>query len=138
MNGETSSHWHVAGRSDQLVQVMFVLDITQSMASEIVGVKQSIKEFMAAIREQQVRVEVGLTYFRDIMYPRQHPGVLTFANGSFTDDAREFIPNRKYLKLEKNNQGATTEISLKANFTRFHMEDMGLRWAPAEGENLGV
>ncbi len=81
----------------RMSEVMFVLDVTQSMASEIVGTKDSIKTFIAVIARQQLRVEVGLTWFRDIMYD-QRPGTLEFKDGVFTRDAEEFISKIDTLK----------------------------------------
>lgn len=95
----TQSESRINPGDQQRTQIMFVLDVTQSMAAEIAGVKENIREFMAAILERQLSVEVGLTYFRDIEY-NQRTGVLEFAEGPFTSDAREFIAEMDQLKAK--------------------------------------
>lgn len=71
-------------------QVMFVLDVTQSMSNEIKGIKLSIKDFVAAIEKLNLQVGVGLTWFRDIEYD-QRPGCFDFHGSPFTNDTAEFI-----------------------------------------------
>ena len=70
-------------------QVMFVLDITGSMSSEIEGVKENIKSFMDFIKSEGLAVEVGLVAFRDLQFG-EPPELLQFDGQSFTTDASSF------------------------------------------------
>lgn len=70
-------------------QVMFVLDITGSMAGEIEGVKDNIKDFMDYIHSEGLSAKVGLIAFRDLEED-EPPEVLTFQGKPFTKDAGMF------------------------------------------------
>jgi|GEM_PF-300898 len=70
-------------------QVMFVLDVTGSMAGEIGGIKDNIKDFVDYIKKEGLAVEVGLIAFRDLE-ERQPPEVLNFKGQVFTDNASDF------------------------------------------------
>ena len=74
-------HDRVEAGGSGKAQVMFVLDITGSMAGEIAGVKDNIAEFVSYIRKEGLAVEVGLVAFRDLEQ-REPPEVLTFGGGS--------------------------------------------------------
>jgi uncharacterized protein YegL len=97
-----------AGRA----QVMFVLDITGSMAGEIDGVKDNSKAFVDYIRSKELAVEVGLVAFRDLEENEPHE-VLQFQHRAFTGDAGEF--KRQVRRLRANGGGANAgESSLSA------------------------
>lgn len=83
-------------------QVMFVLDITGSMAGEIEGVKENIEDFVDYIRSKELAVEVGLVAFRDLEENEPHQ-VLQFQNRAFTADSTEF--KRQVGKLKANGGG---------------------------------
>lgn len=70
-------------------RVMFVLDCTGSMAGEIDGVKNNIKDFMDYINSEGLSVEVGLIAFRDLECG-EPPEILTFNGQPFTNNALDF------------------------------------------------
>jgi len=70
-------------------QVMFVLDCTGSMAGEIDGVKENIKDFIDYIQSKELSVEVGLIAFRDLEM-HEPPELLNFAGRIFTNDVGRF------------------------------------------------
>ena len=70
-------------------QVMFVLDVTGSMAGEIDGIKDNIKDFVDYVKKEGLSVEVGLIAFRDLE-EHQPPEVLKFNGKVFTDNASDF------------------------------------------------
>jgi uncharacterized protein YegL len=100
-------------------QVMFVLDVTGSMRSEIDGVKDGIRDFVDALRGQErTEVEVGLVAFRDVGLERvgkkpQMPEVLQFDSNSFTTDTSAFKAGVERLKAHGGG-GNAEESSLDA------------------------
>jgi len=78
-------------------QVMFVLDVTGSMAEEISGVKDNIKDFMDYIHSEGLSVEVGLIAFRDLE-ECEPPEVMKFEGHPFTSNARDFKSQVSRLK----------------------------------------
>lgn len=72
-----------------LGQVMFVLDITGSMAGELAGVRDSIGEFVDYIAREGLSIEVGLIAFRDLEMG-EPPEVLMFGSSPFTTDTAAF------------------------------------------------
>jgi uncharacterized protein YegL len=70
-------------------QVMFVLDVTGSMAGEIAGVKDNIRDFVDFIDREGTSVEVGLIAFRDLKVA-QRPELLSFNGKVFTRDVDAF------------------------------------------------
>lgn len=78
-------------------QVMFVLDVTGSMGSEIDGVKENIKDFMDYVKDEGLDAEIGLIAFRDLEEDEE-PQVLEFGEGEvFTKDSAAF--KKKVSKL---------------------------------------
>lgn len=74
-----------AGRA----QVMFVLDVTGSMAGEISGVKDNIGDFINYIDKDGLYVEVGLIAFRDLK-AGQFPELPKFGGDTFTRNVDGF------------------------------------------------
>jgi len=70
-------------------QVMFVLDVTGSMAGEIEGVKNNMKDFMDYIQSEGLSVEVGLIAFRDLE-EHEPPEIMHFSGRAFTRNPIEF------------------------------------------------
>lgn len=84
-------------------QVMFVLDVTGSMADEIAGVKNNIQDFMSYVQKEGLSVEVGLIAFRDLE-ESEPPEILQFKGRSFTTNAKTF--KKKVGALEAIGGGA--------------------------------
>lgn len=95
--------------------VLFVLDVTQSMAGEISGVKNGIHEFVKSlIHEERADVRVGLIAFRDVGLARygkqpQPPAVLQFSGQTMTSDLNSF--QQEVAKLKATGGGGNTEES---------------------------
>lgn len=93
------------------VDIMFVLDCTESMWREINGIKETIIEFAETIEKDGVRARVGMVEFRDRLYDEEHR-VLTFGGDIFTDNPALF--RQQVAKLEASGGGDAPESSLDA------------------------
>lgn len=83
-------------------QVLFVLDVTGSMAGEIDGVRDNIGDFVDYIQKEGLSAEVGLIAFRDLEM-REPPKILKFSGGTFTSDTHQF--KRKVAELQATGGG---------------------------------
>lgn len=99
---------------DVKVDIMFVLDVTGSMQTQINGVRDGIGDFVNKLQgvkldetgQTKLDVQVGLTYFRDRSNqpdgPAEDPQPFRFRNGSFfTDDPLEFREQVSRLRADR-------------------------------------
>jgi hypothetical protein len=97
------------------LDVVFVLDVTDSMDKQIKGVRDGVGQFIKGLRDNEMPARVGLVAFRDINYPEfQDFRVLKFNGGKdeFTEDFKEF--SAEVDKLQAEGGGDTPESSLDA------------------------
>jgi hypothetical protein len=92
--------------------VLFVLDLTGSMAFAINGVKDGIRNFVEQLENQNVDARIGLIAFRDIEADRQVPFPLQFDGQTFTKDYRSF--SQQVGLLQAMGGGDEPESSLQA------------------------
>ena len=105
-----------------VVDVVFVLDVTGSMAQFIEGVKDGIGDFADELKKAKIDARVALVAFRD--GPNKEPSeVLKFANGPFTTDIPAF--KKAVAKLKADGGGDEEESSLDAL-----VEAAGLKFRP--------
>ena len=83
-----------AGRQ---VDIMFVLDCTESMRGEISAIKDAIASFADTIKSEGVRARVGLIEFRDRLFHEEHR-VITFNGEVFTNDPSLFRQQIDHLR----------------------------------------
>jgi Ca-activated chloride channel homolog len=93
------------------VDIVFVLDVTSSMNSEIKGVQQGIQDFVKELEKQKLNSRVGLIAFRD-RWEKEKPEVLIFDNSPFTTNNRLFSEQVGNLRAEGG--GDPAESSLDA------------------------
>lgn len=96
------------------VDVMFVLDVTGSMADEIRGVRDGIQSFVEEFRDRELNARVGLIAFRDRQIGEEMD-VLMFEEGPFTADTDDF--RRQVGLLSADGGGDGPESSLDAVVT---------------------
>jgi hypothetical protein len=94
------------------VDVLFVLDLTNSMQFAINGVKDGIGAFAERLEAQRVDARIGLVAFRDIVDDRELPYVLRFNGATFTTDYQAF--RSQVQRLTARGGGDTPESSLQA------------------------
>jgi Mg-chelatase subunit ChlD len=100
-----------ARASGRQVDIMFVLDCTESMRGEISAIKDAIASFADTIQSEGVRARVGLIEFRDRLIHEEHR-VITFNGNVFTDDPSLFRQQIDYLRASGG--GDIPESSLDA------------------------
>lgn len=109
LSGALSHRWaRAAGRQ---VDIMFVLDCTESMRGEISAIKDAIASFADTIQSEGVRARVGLIEFRDRLIHEEHR-VITFNGDVFTDDPSLFRQQIDHLRASGG--GDIPESSLDA------------------------
>ncbi|NEQ41600.1 MAG: VWA domain-containing protein [Okeania sp. SIO3I5] len=73
----------------QQIDVLFVLDATESMGEEINGVKNGISNFVTTLNSRELDSQVGLIAFRDRFHGAE-PEILSFEGKPFTKDIDSF------------------------------------------------
>ncbi|GGA15368.1 vWA domain-containing protein [Okeania sp. KiyG1] len=73
----------------QQIDVLFVLDATNSMEGEINGVKNGISNFVSTLNSRELDAQVGLIAFRDRFHGAE-PEILSFDGKPFTKDIDSF------------------------------------------------
>lgn len=76
-------------RTHRRVDIMFVLDCTESMAGEINAIRDVIVSFVEMIEAEGIGVRVGLIEFRDRLCDEEHR-VFLFDDDPFTSNAAIF------------------------------------------------
>ena len=95
----------------QQVDVLFVLDVTGSMESEINGVKTGIRNFVSELEARQLDARVGAIAFGD-RFQGEEPQILSFGGQSFTADTDSF--SREVSRIKMVHGGDDPESSLDA------------------------
>lgn len=93
------------------VDVLFVLDVTGSMQSQIDGVRSGIVDFATKLSERGLDERVGTVAFRDEVIG-EGAEVLDFGNGAFTEDYAAF--RAAMARLRANGGGDSPESSFDA------------------------
>ncbi len=98
-----------AAQGPAVADVVFVLDVTGSMADFIDGVKDGIGDFADGLKKARIDARVALVAFRD--GPNKEPSeVLTFAGEPFTTDIAAF--KKAVGRLKADGGGDEPESSL--------------------------
>ncbi len=105
--GEAALAFLLPRASPTSVDVLFVLDITGSMSNEIDGVKVGITNFVANLRQRDVRV--GLIAFGDQCLGEENK-VLSFPSGPFTRDTTAFSQETGKISLTDGGDGPETSF----------------------------
>jgi len=82
----------------QQVDVVFVLDVTGSMESEINGVKTGIRNFVSELEARQLDARVGAIAKCD-RFQGEEPQILSFGGQSFTADTDSFSSEVSRIKM---------------------------------------
>jgi Ca-activated chloride channel homolog len=93
------------------VDVLFVLDATSSMQSQIDGVQRGIVDFARQLSERGLDERVGIVAFRDDLLG-QSAEVLNFGGEPFTDDYADF--SRQVTAIRAEGGGDVPESSYDA------------------------
>ena len=95
------------------LDIVFVLDVTQSLDAQIAGVSQGIGQFLKGLKDRDLDARVGLLAFRDIIYDDVPDFEKLKFNGElFTKDAKAFAA--EVAKLKAQGGGDLPESSLDA------------------------
>ncbi|MBM3996209.1 MAG: VWA domain-containing protein [Planctomycetes bacterium] len=101
--------------ADRKLDIVFVLDITQSLDAQIAGLRDGIGQFVKGLKDRDLdEARIGLIGFRDFTVPNEvHFEWLKFDKGSlFTTDLKAF--SREVGKLKATGGGDDPESSLDA------------------------
>jgi Ca-activated chloride channel family protein len=109
--GDTKFDLVVKERSPPAVDVLFVLDLTDSMQFAINGIKQGIQSFTEQLVEKKLDARFGVICFRDIQDDGERPFALNFGGSTFTRDYREL--RDKVAPLKAGGGGDIPESSLQ-------------------------
>lgn len=93
------------------VDIMFILDCTESMGGEIDAIRDAVLSFVDTLQGGGLHVRVGLIEFRDRLI-NEEPRVLLFDGQPFTNDPRAF--RREAMTLQAIGGGDPPESSLDA------------------------
>jgi len=91
--------------------ILFVLDCTESMKGEFETVRETITDFVEAVKVNGVQARVGLLAFRDRKFGEE-PELLQFDGQTFTDNPGHF--RQEMERLEPKGGGDIPESSLDA------------------------
>lgn len=97
------------------VDIVFVLDVSNSMSDEIEGVKNGVDNFVNNFLKKDIDVKIGLVGFRDKEEDKNKYNpieILSFDGNQFTNDYSLFA--REMQKLNALGGGDTPESSLDA------------------------
>lgn len=94
------------------LDIVFVLDITNSMDPQIKGLRDGIGRFVAELKKREIDVRIGLVAFRDITVKTDDEPikVLQFAGQPFTTDPQVF--SAEVGKLRAGGGGDNPDSSL--------------------------
>jgi hypothetical protein len=109
--GETIVKLEVEAAKVPMVDIMFALDVTGSMGSEIVGVSKGIVSFVKDLKSRKLDTRVGMLGFRDRLNGEE-PELLKFDDSPFTSDAEAF--SKKVATLKATGGGDIPESVLDA------------------------
>lgn len=93
------------------VDIVFILDCTESMGGEIDAIRDVIISFVDGLNEAGLAIRVGLIEFRDRLINEEHRALL-FDGKPFTNDPHVF--QREAMALKAFGGGDTPESSLDA------------------------
>ncbi len=94
------------------LDVVFVLDVTDSMDPQIKGVRDGVQQFIKGLTDNEMEARVGLVAFRDIEYDKEPFKLLQFGGKAFTSDYQVF--RDEVGKLKADGGGDEPESSLDA------------------------
>lgn len=97
-------------QSKQPVDVVFVLDVTNSMSDELSGIRRGIREFLDTLSTSELDAQVGLVSFRD--QDVQKPEPLLIRGKPLTRDVDEF--SYQLSTLQAAGGGDEPESSIEA------------------------
>ena len=94
------------------LDIVFVLDVTNSMDPQIAGVRDGVGEFVKALKDRELEARIAMVAFRDIIYDDVPFEVLKFKGEPFTTDTKAF--SVEVGKLKAMGGGDDPESSLDA------------------------
>ena len=94
------------------LDIVFVLDVTQSLDPQIAGLRDGIGQFVKALKDKDLEPRIGLVAFRDIIYDKVPFEWLKFNGQLFTTDTKAF--SEEVGKLKAMGGGDDPESSLDA------------------------
>jgi hypothetical protein len=80
------------------LDIVFVLDVTQSLDPQIAGLRDGIGQFVKGLKDKQLEARIGLVGFRDIIYDEVPFERLKFKGELFTTDIQAFATEVGKLK----------------------------------------
>ncbi len=111
ITAETSIRFRVTNPPKPLADIVFVLDVTNSMQWAIDELKNGIGKFADSLLKSRVDLRLGLVTFQDISYPGEKVEVIEFKGGPFTADAATY--RDEVAKLKAAGGGDIPESSLE-------------------------
>lgn len=94
------------------LDIVFVLDVTNSMDPQIKGIRDGIGQFGEELKKNELEARIGMVAFRDIEYDKEALKVLQFVGGPFTTDTKAY--STEVGKLKADGGGDEPESSLDA------------------------
>lgn len=94
------------------LDIVFVLDVTQSLDPQIAGLRDGIGQFVKGLKDRELVARIGLVGFRDIISDQVPFERLKFKGDLFTDDTKVFAA--EVGKLQATGGGDDPESSLDA------------------------
>jgi Ca-activated chloride channel family protein len=79
--------------------ILFVVDLTSSMAWAISGITDGIGQFVRQLEGKDIDARIGFIGFCDIVADREEPFILQFDDGPFTADREAFARRVKDQRL---------------------------------------
>ncbi len=80
------------------LDIVFVLDVTQSLDPQIAGLRDGIGQFVKGLKDRELEARIGLVGFRDIIYDEVPFERLKFNGELFTTDIKAFAAEVGKLK----------------------------------------
>jgi len=111
---EAKTRLRINARDTPLADVLFVLDVTDSMQWAINGVRDGIRDFARSLASnEELDTRIGLIAYRDHLSPEHdEPEILRFDGLTFTKDYEEF--KKQVSKLRAGGGGDEPESTLDA------------------------
>jgi len=94
------------------LDIVFVLDVTNSMDPQIQGIRNGIGQFVQALRDRELEARIGMVAFRDIIFDDVPFELLKFKGEHFTTDTNAY--STEVGKLKAMGGGDDPESSLDA------------------------
>lgn len=109
------------------LDVVFVLDVSNSMDPQIQGVRNGVQQFIEELAGNEIKARIGMVAFRDITFDDEPLKVLKFDKQPFTTDIKAFAAEVGKLKATGGGDGPESSFDALKLAAEQPFEEKSLR-----------